>query len=110
MNAYEQMIEAMTKAEAVIEGTQMMMVRAGKEYDLCILDFDGALKMLRAALALPRRQCDVGTADEQNSRFDDFCRGEDCKTCPCNVMPRCHMIWAQTPYENKNGGNDDTNG
>lgn len=51
----------------------------------------------------PLRQCDVGTAEEQNMRFDNFCRGKDCKTCPCNFMPRCLMVWAQMPYAEEGG-------
>lgn len=63
-----------------------------------------AIRKAKAALSAPARQCDVGTAEEQNRRFDNFCRGmEKCKTCPCNVMPRCHMVWAQTPYTEEGG-------
>lgn len=104
----EQMIDAITKAEAVIDGTRMMVLQ-GQEYDLALIDFDGALKMLRAALSLPRRQCDVGTPEEQEERFGTFCISnkttiplpEKCTRCrirgEANVH-KCMFEWAQTPY------------
>lgn len=108
MNAYEQMREAITKAEAVIDGTRMMVLQ-GQEYDLGLLDFDGALKMLRAALALPRRNCDVGTAEEQAERFKKFCYEHQapwhgCTNCPVLMSEKCALAWAQTPYAAEEGG------
>lgn len=39
--------------------------------------------MARAALAAPPRNCDVGTAFEQENRFIEFCgRYPNCKSCP----------------------------
>lgn len=56
-----------------------------------------------AALALPRRNCDVGTAEEQDERFRVFCgdQGAYCTTCPCDKPPAasCRLLWAQMPYE-----------
>ena len=80
----------------------------GKKYFVLRLDSDDPIEAARVDAAMRAykgrlRNCDVGTPDEQNKRFDNFCRGEDCKTCPCNVMPRCHMIWAQMPYEEEEG-------
>lgn len=108
MNVYEQMREAITKAEAVIDGTRMMVLQ-GQEYDLGLLDFDGALNMLRAALALPRRNCDVGTADEQSARYDEFCYQHRtiehcCANCPVVNSATCELAWAQTPYAAEEGG------
>ena len=117
MNAYEQIRAAITKAEAVIDGTRMMVLQ-GQEYDLGLLDFDGALKMLRAALDLPRRQCDVGTADEQDARFSRFCvekRSGSCSGCPdavggftvANGIRECALVWAQMPYTAEGEASDE---
>ena len=66
---------------------------------------------LSAALALPRRQCDVGTAGEQSERFMDFCRpGNRPPNCEhCKVYPKrmnkfwCQLEWAQMPCDEKGG-------
>lgn len=56
-----------------------------------------------AALTAPPRNCDVGTAEEQEVRFTKFCRGQDCKrTCPFSDdydHYRCEFAWGQMPYE-----------
>lgn len=69
-----------------------------KQYASLIKDY------VRYALSEPPRNCDVGTAEEQSRRFDNYCRGRYCDTCPCNAMSRCSMVWAQTPYEAQEGG------
>lgn len=64
-------------------------------------------QMIRAALAAPVRNCDVGTAKEQLKRFKDFCRiiskDETCDGCPllpqCSTLEHCTLAWAQTSYE-----------
>ena len=56
------------------------------------------------ALAAPPRNCDVGTAEEQSSRFDAHCRKHmGCLTCPLRekdggVPKHCELAWAQMPY------------
>lgn len=63
---------------------------------------------LRAALAAPLRNCDVGTAVEQFERWETFCNKYDnnCTGCPLNGYTHptayCCAIWAQMPY--KEGG------
>lgn len=62
---------------------------------------------LKAALAAPPRNCDIGTAEEQLKRFKDFCRiiskDETCDGCPllpqCSTLEHCTLKWAQMPYE-----------
>lgn len=60
------------------------------------------------ALAEPLRNCDIGTADEQEDRFADFCRKHECTmNCPikkkwsfrCGHKPSCGVLWSQMPYE-----------
>lgn len=59
------------------------------------------------ALSAPARNCDVGTAEEQNERFRRFCSrhwgtnsmdGDTCEFCPLSSM-ECKFTWAQLPYE-----------
>lgn len=74
-----------------------------------------AIKEIRdkccAALASPPRNCDVGTAEEQSRRFDEFCKAHSCNECPARggwrtvyidgtsfKMIQCGVKWAQT-YE-----------
>lgn len=61
------------------------------------------------ALAEPLRNCDVGTAEEQAERFDEFClvhwgtndmSGENCRHCPLSPF-NCKLEWAKMPYESE---------
>ena len=75
-----------------------------------IVHIGRARGMLQAALALPRRQCDVGTAEEQIARHDLYCRAQGrCDRCDrCidpvakddfNISSLCKFQWLQMPYE-----------
>lgn len=63
-------------------------------------------------LAAPPRNCDVGTEQEQQDRFREFCRHYESKgecgigrykaACPAfqgGRNPDCSLWWAQMPYE-----------
>jgi len=56
-----------------------------------------------AALAEPVKNCEVGTAKEQEDRFRRYCnsRGTFCGDCPLynNRRGECRFAWAQMPYE-----------
>ena len=63
-------------------------------------------KQIREALALPRRNCDVGTPEEQAKRFKSYCKSKVCKRGVCHCYGyeelfhyKCFPIWAQMPYE-----------
>ena len=69
------------------------------------LDCYEALRKIEAALSAPARQCDVGTADEQDARFSRFCvekRSGSCSGCPdavggftvANGIRECALVWA----------------
>ena len=73
--------------------------------------FENIRWCLQEALALPRRNCDVGTAEEQVKRWDEFCIyhhaswkpglpiAQPCN-CPCYKDNQCNRFeWAQLPYE-----------
>ena len=51
----------------------------------------------------PRRNCDVGTPEEQAERQVNFCRDHPrCAGCPCVgrvKYNKCEFAWAQMPYE-----------
>ena len=63
----------------------------------------------RSALSATPRNCDVGTADEQEDRFERFCDthkyvGDDganicSQDCPCYNNLDCGVRWSQMPYE-----------
>lgn len=65
----------------------------------------------RAALAMPLRNCDVGTPEEQTCRYDAFCSehrlpGVGCERCPIiklKTAPSCELAWAQMPYKADEG-------
>ena len=64
---------------------------------------------VRAALAAPPRNCDVGSVEEQTARFTKVCtanskdgvRGLCSGTCPFSrdYQSECALVWAQMPYE-----------
>ena len=63
-------------------------------------------KWAEAALAEPPRNCDVGTTEEQEQRFELFCYQDYCnKKCPLYGKTKiggecgCAIDWAQMPYE-----------
>ena len=69
----------------------------------------------RAALSDPPRNCDVGTAKEQDERFRDFCPRytaggvSDCEGCKLHGTPcaECAIPWEQMPYEVERKGEGD---
>ena len=65
-------------------------------------------------LGIPLRNCDVGTAAEQQVRFNQFCKshvhecglGRRHANCPAYKTTDCALTWAQMPYEAKEGAGD----
>jgi hypothetical protein len=68
-------------------------------------DAKECLAIVDAALAEPVRNCDVGTAEEQEQRFIALCnkQHDDCFMCPVqnNIKAQCDckFVWSQMPYE-----------
>lgn len=58
-------------------------------------------------LAIPLRNCDVGTAEEQEDRYVRFCDSHyknhgNCFGCAAlKTRGRCEFAWAQMPYESE---------
>ena len=91
------------KAEALARTTLLMQPAP----DVVCVEGCETLRIAKAALALPRLNCEVGTPEEQVERFNRFCgshpRGEDgfCRECPCIECyneKQCLTTWAQMPY------------
>lgn len=58
-----------------------------------------AHKAVNAALSAPPRNCDVGTAEEQNNRFKRFCDSKSMGYCWGRGCRKCMAQWLQLPYE-----------
>ena len=70
--------------------------------DLC-----KAKTAIQKALSAPPRNCDLGTAEEQEVRFRNYCwnhssrdKNMECQ-CPIDTEGKagCKLEWAQMPYE-----------
>ena len=68
------------------------------------------IDFIKAALAEPIRNCEVGTAQEQTARFAEFCKSHihsdlpRCAGCPLEDIPGgtgCAQAWGQMPYESE---------
>ena len=70
------------------------------------------VRQAKESLAIPLRNCDVGTVEEQSRRFEKYCdnfgrcsNGEPkCHDCPLwkravKEGGKCEFMWAQLPYE-----------
>ena len=69
-----------------------------------------ACEVIQRALAEPPRNCDIGTAEEQERRFRKYCETEECNRYRCGhgckavCIDKCAVAWAQMPYEAQEGG------
>jgi hypothetical protein len=72
-------------------------------------------RKIKAALARPLRECDVGTAKEQSERMAEFCKRQYakvndgshiCSKCRLHklIKTECPFAWAQKPYTANKGG------
>ena len=64
------------------------------------------IHLVEKALAVPPRNCDVGTADEQGRRCERFCmkhKAFGCDKCPLVHVQSCELAWAQMPYAEEVG-------
>ena len=74
--------------------------------------WQGCDDMISHALSAPARQCDVGTEEEQEVRFEHFCYLHKtvelcCEHCPLlKARCSCELAWAQMPYEAQEGENN----
>jgi len=52
-----------------------------------------------AALAKPRRNSEVGTAEEQIRRHCEWCKKKKDFSCAATMCRKCYADWGQMPYE-----------
>lgn len=101
MNAYEKMREALLALDAWVK-----VVKDNPKDKTAIECAEFVEVTAKTALAEPLRNCDVGTAEEQEKRFELFCYQDYCnEKCPLYGKPKiggecgCAIEWAQMPYE-----------
>lgn len=67
-------------------------------------------QMIRAALAAPPRNCDIGTLEDRREQFKQFCKshsdGVACnRDCPLFKLHingySCHFEWGELPFESE---------
>ena len=95
--------------EAVVLALSLLDLKEGVPYKtISQKDID----FIKAALSKPPRNCDVGTEQEQQDRFREFCRhyesegecgiGRSEAACPAfqgGRNPDCSLWWAHMPYQ-----------
>ena len=98
MNAYEKMREALS--DACYAMFNFLKTQNGGYEEIA-----NALDKAKSALAEPRRNCDVGTAEEQDDRYVQFCYSHsknngNCLGCAVlKLKGRCEFAWEQLPYD-----------
>lgn len=106
MNTYEQMWNNLKYLiDACEDFHQNLETEIDGHYDI-LPNYIGAaenflrrINEVKAALSLPRRNCDVGTVDEQIKRFYDEYYAEHSKCKRRWSFGECAIHWSQTPYE-----------
>ena len=99
MTSYEEMRSALITARSALVDLSYSGVVDTETYK-------AEIEVIDKALALPRRNCDVGTAEEQYAIWDKHCLSisEKCSECSLNkdyqdLTAKCFAKWAQMPYE-----------
>ena len=68
---------------------------------------DELREMVVRALAAPPRNCDKGTPQEQEARWNDYCDDVTRGDCPPSAgCKSCALYWAQMPYKAEKGEAD----
>ena len=81
----------------------------------CQVTVEGLLSVVNAALSVPPRQCDLGTAEDQLRRWRKYCENfHYCVDCPANkkdgISADCFANWSQIPYEEGDENEPQDNG
>lgn len=112
MNAYEKMREALLEITRQLEPIVKYMHPNKAEHIGLTTVFAASepiYKIAKSALAVPPRNCDVGTTEGQTARYNKFCdknktTERSCGDCPAYsayaiLKKDCRLAWAQMPYE-----------
>ena len=95
--------EAMREA---LEQIRELLSIGGKPDTAMCIRYEAAYLIAKEALSVPPRNCDVGTEEEQVSRYNKFCMRSACNKCPFYVASEllaCGVRWSQMPYEEGSG-------
>lgn len=94
--------EALEEAHALLE--KIHSAYSDRQGDISMYPLRKVIKIVNEALAEPVRNCDVGTAEEQDARHQNFCdatrnglHGYHCGDAPQCVF--CFAKWSQMPYK-----------
>lgn len=89
--------EALEEAHTLLK--EIHSAYSDSQGDISIYQLRKVIAVVEAALDEPLRNCDVGTAEEQDERFDKFCESHtNCAHCPLKGT-QCSLVWSQMPYE-----------
>ena len=91
--------EAMREA---LEQIRELLSIGGKPDTAMCIRYEDAYLIAKEALSVPPRNCDVGTEEEQVSRYNKFCMRSACNKCPFYVASEllaCGVRWSQMPYD-----------
>ena len=92
--------EALMKIHSLLDGCS--------NYDLGKIAGE-IVEIAESALSIPFRNCDIGSAKEQEQRFSEFCEMNmnqtgDCSNCPTyRYNTQCEFAWANMPYDTEKG-------
>ena len=98
--------EAIYDALAMLE--RVHQVHDARIHLADIVSVGNAKSILLEALKEPPRNCDLGTAGEQERRFKEFCDAHwsinnadsECAGCPLTIEgSECEFAWEQMPYK-----------
>ena len=98
-NNVKAMREALEKADAALSliSKSAWFIDANFAVTKAVIEAGNAIE---AALSAPPRNCDVGTAEEQEMRLEEFCDSHECNIdCPLSNYNCSQLSWAQMPYE-----------
>ena len=85
--------------EALMEAS--IALSSATHHHLTEDDAKDCLAVVEAALAAPPRNCDIGTAEEQEERHNRWCKSMKQRTECCWVVGcrKCLVAWSQMQYE-----------
>mgnify|MGYP003289286622 CR=1 FL=1 len=92
--------------EALKEIHHQLSLLFMKEIDIIVFGFR-VKNIIKSALAKPLRNCEVGSYDEQFSRWEKHCEsnGGQCFKCKfytsCDLSAKCFAKWSQMAYESE---------
>lgn len=95
---------AVGNAAAMLEALIWMKERIIAAIQDGAMDCTEVLNKIEDALKKPARNCAVGTPQEQEARWNDYCDDVTRGDCPPSAgCKSCALYWAQMPYIKEGG-------